>query len=153
MDTGDVLLLGGIGVAAFFGWRWYKGLPVANAGQTDGGSLAARNASSLSADAARQTLFGGSTLFRNLLTPTSVVRSSKVGIDPTGAPVKVQNPLLPAVVGAQFAAQVNAPSPSASRVQSPDMQLQLSPTMPRGDQPQPSAYIGNVLVRGLGVMA
>lgn len=139
MDTRDLLILGGIGVAAYFGWRWYN----RNVQTAQGSPAAARElgntaGASMTADAARTTVFGGGVSFRRLLSPPTV---SKLPLLPRPTDPPAPSPETPGlrafVLRAVLGPQLVAPSPDATRLVPSVGTSALEGTTPNGDQPNP----------------
>lgn len=116
METGDVLLLGAVGVGGFLAWRWYKGLPVANAQKNAPRSVAGIQASSMTATAARTTLWGGPILSKRIFAPRLPVAPVSPKLPaPTAAPSAVLVPQAQKfeAAAAKVLAAVFAPIPTA----------------------------------------
>jgi hypothetical protein len=58
MDSRDLLILGGVAVAGYFGWRWWKNAIVTNASESAAGTAVGNAASSMTETGARTTVFG-----------------------------------------------------------------------------------------------
>ncbi len=160
MDSRDLIVLGLVGVGGWLAWRWYKRQPVTNAQQTAPDMQAGLNASSMTADAARTTVFGGGSLARRLLDPIVSFTTAPVGVAAPTAPIGVAlkfgaptyDRMQTRVLSAVLAPQVGAPSPSGTHYISTGIAAPL-PTQPSGDQPSPgdpSPLMGVFLQRGIG---
>lgn len=143
MDSRDIVVLGLLGVGGYLAWRWWTNRPIADAADTAPATVAGAAASSMTASAARTTVFGGGTLVKRLLgTPVPIMPSSP-RLSPT-APAAVlagkmnanYAPVQREVGAAVLAPLPVAPSPNNLRWSATGLLAPVG-TMPRGDQPQP----------------
>jgi hypothetical protein len=142
MDARDFLILGGVAVAGYFGWRWWKGAIVTNAAQSAPGTAVGNAASSMTETGARTTVFGGVFGTRRLLmppprdpVPTAVAGTAPASMSPDFA----TNPTMRVgVLHAVLGNQPVAPSPSNNRFTGPLGIRAGVGTRPLGDPPQPA---------------
>ncbi len=151
MDTRDLLILGGVAVAGYFGYRWWQSRVVTNA-QTDApGTTAGRIASSMNVAAALTTTFGGSTFTKRLLAPMNVQGlKAPSATGPAVAP-ETNNALRMDVLRAVLGPLPVAPSPNNLRFASSEGTPATRAQMPIGSLPQPGdptpTFFG---MRGIG---
>jgi hypothetical protein len=69
MDSRDLLILGGVAVAGYFGWRWWKARTITNASQNAAGTEAGNAATSMTETGARTTVFGPAFGVKRLFLP------------------------------------------------------------------------------------
>lgn len=139
----NLLLVGGLGVAAYIGYRWWTGRQIADAANTAPTTVAGGSASSMVDTAARTTIFGGGSVSKGLLGIIGGARRP-IGIKPT-APATlaaVQSSTWSGtrgmVMAAVLGAQPVAPSPSSQIVSSVGI-VAPGKTAPTGDQPGPGS--------------
>jgi len=143
MDSRDFLILGGLGLAGFFAWRWWKKQPVTDQAQQPSSDVTGAAASSMTPAAARSTVFGGGTFMKGLLSPPMLLKPKA----PTPAPTQTgtvadwemgtngiqRNFVLGAILGPLPV----APSPNNDRFSTPDGNQGALGTQPAGSPPQP----------------
>jgi hypothetical protein len=137
MDSRDLLILGGVAVAGYFGYQWWASRAITKASTDAPGTDAGRSASSMTDDAARSTVFGGATLAKRMLAPirTLIAVPPSVTGPPQAPPVNetLRTSVLRAVLGPVPV----APSPNNLRFASSDGTPAVMSEMPKGSQPQP----------------
>lgn len=145
MDSRDLLILGGLGVAGFFAWRWWKKVPAANQAQQPKNDVQGSAASQMTNGAARSTVFGGSILARNLFKlpefprpkpaatlPPYMTQSARADWEMSTNPTQ-RGFVLNAILGPLPV----APSPNNNRYFSPDGGLTGDGDLPSGSPRDP----------------
>jgi hypothetical protein len=151
MDSRDLLILGGVAVAGYFGWRWWQSRAVTNAATDAPGTVAGRSAANMTASGASSTVFSKSVLSKNLLSPLMSVGPKLTSVTGPATAPATNEALRVSVLRAVLGPLPVAPSPNNLRFASADGTPAVQSQQPIGSPPQPGDPLPTFFsLRGIG---